>query len=67
MCDGAELADALAAHPDDFEAGLEAYEQALFARMSQADDVMNQHLEETFGDDIPEALRALMPEHQQDN
>ncbi|MEV4801651.1 NAD(P)/FAD-dependent oxidoreductase [Nonomuraea sp. NPDC049421] len=67
MCDGAELADALAAHPDDFEAGLEAYEQALFTRMSQADDVMNQHLEETFGDDIPEALRALMPEHQQDN
>lgn len=67
LCDGAELAVALAAHPDDFEAGLETYEQALFTRMSQADDVMNQHLEETFGADIPETLRALIPEHQQDN
>ncbi|MET8867632.1 NAD(P)/FAD-dependent oxidoreductase [Nonomuraea sp. NPDC004580] len=67
MCDGAELAGALAAHPDDIEAGLEAYEQALFTRMSQADDIMNQHLGEAFGDDIPEDLRALMPEHQQDN
>ncbi|WP_405463886.1 FAD-dependent monooxygenase [Streptomyces jietaisiensis] len=67
MCDGAELAGALAAHPDDLEAGLEAYEQAMFTRMSQADDVMNEHLEEAFGEDMPESLRALMPESQQDD
>lgn len=67
MCDGAELAGALAAHPDDLEAGLEAYEQAMFTRMSQADDVMNEHLEEAFGEDMPESLRALMPENQQDD
>ncbi|WP_406308251.1 FAD-dependent oxidoreductase [Streptomyces griseoaurantiacus] len=67
MCDGAELAGALAAHPDDLEAGLEAYEQAMFTRMSQADDVMNEHLEEAFGEDMPESLRALMPGNQQDD
>ncbi|GHE32406.1 MULTISPECIES: FAD-dependent oxidoreductase [Streptomyces] len=67
MCDGAELAGALAAHPDDLEAGLEAYEQAMFTRMSQADDVMNEHLEEAFGEDMPESLRALMPESRQDD
>ncbi|MFG3102201.1 FAD-dependent oxidoreductase [Streptomyces sp. NPDC048182] len=32
MLDGAELGDALAAHPDDTEAALDAYERALFAR-----------------------------------
>ncbi|MEU3037974.1 FAD-dependent oxidoreductase [Streptomyces griseoaurantiacus] len=67
MCDGAELAGALAAHPDDLEAGLEAYEQAMFTRMSQADDVMNEHLEEAFGEDMPKSLRALMPESRQDD
>ncbi|MBT2235478.1 NAD(P)/FAD-dependent oxidoreductase [Nonomuraea sp. NEAU-A123] len=32
MFDGAELGKAIAAHPDDFEAALTAYEQALFPR-----------------------------------
>jgi 2-polyprenyl-6-methoxyphenol hydroxylase-like FAD-dependent oxidoreductase len=67
MCDGAELAGALAAHPDDPEAGLEAYEQAMFTRMSQAGEVANEHLEEAFGDAMPESLRALMPEGGQDD
>ncbi|MFE9884645.1 hypothetical protein [Streptomyces scopuliridis] len=67
MCDGAELANALAAHPDDVEVGLDVYEQAMFPRMSQADYETAKHLEETFGDTIPESLLALMPEHQQDH
>ncbi len=32
MLDGAELGKAIAAHPDDFEAALRAYEEALFPR-----------------------------------
>ncbi|MFB7657697.1 MULTISPECIES: FAD-dependent oxidoreductase [unclassified Streptomyces] len=66
MCDGAELAHALAAHPDDTEAGLNTYEQAMFTRMSHADDETAKHLEEMFGDSVPERLLALMPEHHQE-
>lgn len=62
MCDGAELGEALAAHPDDAGAGISAYEQAMFTRMSQADDETAKHLEKAFGDDMPERLRALMSE-----
>ncbi|MCT2546849.1 MULTISPECIES: NAD(P)/FAD-dependent oxidoreductase [Streptomyces] len=65
MYDGAELGKALAAHPDHVEAGLDTYEQAMFTRMSQADDETSKHLEETFGDTVPESLLALMPSHQQ--
>jgi 2-polyprenyl-6-methoxyphenol hydroxylase-like FAD-dependent oxidoreductase len=36
MYDGAELGNALAAHPDDVEAALTAYEEALFARSAAA-------------------------------
>ena len=36
MLDGAELGAALAAHPDDVEAALAAYEQALFPRSADA-------------------------------
>ncbi|MFG2818685.1 FAD-dependent oxidoreductase [Kitasatospora sp. NPDC048365] len=67
MCDGAELALALAAHPDDPEAGLASYEQAMFTRMSHAGDETRRHLEETFGDAIPESLRPLIPDHRQDH
>jgi len=65
MCDGAALAGALAAHPGDTAAGLDAYEQAMFTRMSQADEQMVEHLEQTFGDSIPESLRSLMPDRRQ--
>lgn len=36
MLDGAELGQALAAHPDDIEAALTTYEQAMFARSAEA-------------------------------
>jgi 2-polyprenyl-6-methoxyphenol hydroxylase-like FAD-dependent oxidoreductase len=36
MLDGAELGAALAAHPDDVEAALTAYEQAMFPRSAEA-------------------------------
>lgn len=35
MLDGAELGKALAAHPDDVEAALTEYEQAMFPRSSE--------------------------------
>ncbi|MFJ8376280.1 FAD-dependent oxidoreductase [Streptomyces sp. NPDC094461] len=50
MLDGAELAEALAAHPGDTEAALTAYEQALFPR-SEASAVESAASQETmFGD-----------------
>ncbi|MBM7171456.1 FAD-dependent monooxygenase [Streptomyces sp. G44] len=36
MLDGADLGTALAAHPDDIEAALDAYEQAMFPRSAKA-------------------------------
>jgi 2-polyprenyl-6-methoxyphenol hydroxylase-like FAD-dependent oxidoreductase len=45
MYDGAELGKAVAAHPDDFEAALSVYEEALFARTepfySEAHDMLD--------------------------
>lgn len=35
-CDGAELGKALAAHPEDVEAALTAYERAMFPRSAAA-------------------------------
>ncbi|MDP9869125.1 MULTISPECIES: FAD-dependent oxidoreductase [Streptosporangium] len=60
MYDGAELGKALAAHLDE-------YEQAMFTRMSQADDETAMHLKEMFGDTAYESLLTLIPEHQQDH
>ena len=56
MFDGAELAQALAAHPGDMEAALLAYETALFARSSAAAAESERILRLCFGDDAPYSL-----------
>ncbi|MEW1773058.1 NAD(P)/FAD-dependent oxidoreductase [Streptomyces sp. NPDC086777] len=59
MYDGAELGRALAAHPDDTEAALTAYEQAMFPRSAaEAADAADLH-ERMFGDDSPHGLIAM--------
>jgi flavin-dependent dehydrogenase len=69
MFDGAELGKAIAAHPDDIEAALTAYEEALFPRSeSEAADAY-QILELCLGDRAPFGLidflaGALEGEHQ---
>ncbi|MGH4031353.1 FAD-dependent oxidoreductase [Actinomycetota bacterium Odt1-20B] len=56
MFDGAELATSLAAHPDDTEAALTAYEQAMFPRSAkEADDAVRQ-IDLMFGADAPYGL-----------
>jgi 2-polyprenyl-6-methoxyphenol hydroxylase-like FAD-dependent oxidoreductase len=57
MYDGAELGKALAARPDDVEAALTEYEQALFPRAAEAaaDDI----LELCLGDNAPHSLLNL--------
>ncbi|MER6220858.1 NAD(P)/FAD-dependent oxidoreductase [Streptomyces sp900105755] len=59
MYDGAELGKALAAHPDDTEAALTAYEQAMFRRSAaEAADAADLH-ERMFGEDTPHGLIAM--------
>ncbi|WP_371483703.1 FAD-dependent oxidoreductase [Kitasatospora sp. NBC_00315] len=56
MYDGAELGRAIAAHPDDVEAALTAYEQALFPRSAaEATEAVLLH-ERMFGGDAPGSL-----------
>ncbi|MCD2188426.1 FAD-dependent oxidoreductase [Actinomycetospora soli] len=54
MQDGAELALALAAHPDDVEAALATFEQAMFARDEAADGAQLHEL--MYGEDAPHGL-----------
>ncbi|GAA1936904.1 NAD(P)/FAD-dependent oxidoreductase [Streptomyces durmitorensis] len=63
MYDGAELGKALAAHPDDVEAALTEYEQAMFPR-SEAAAADGAHLHELlFGDDAPHGLIDMFTGH----
>ncbi|MEU3063350.1 FAD-dependent oxidoreductase [Streptomyces subrutilus] len=56
MYDGAELGLALAAHPDDVEAALTAYERDLFPRSAaEAAEAVRLH-ERMYGDDAPHGL-----------
>jgi 2-polyprenyl-6-methoxyphenol hydroxylase-like FAD-dependent oxidoreductase len=57
MQDGAELARVLVAHPDDVEAALAAYEQALFPRMVAA-AAAAEAVGELSPEEIIESLRA---------
>jgi 2-polyprenyl-6-methoxyphenol hydroxylase-like FAD-dependent oxidoreductase len=55
MLDGAELGQALAAHPGDVEAALAGYEEAMFTRSATPVDEAFV-LESLFGDDLPPEL-----------
>jgi len=64
MLDGAELGKAFAAHPDDVEAALTEYEQAMFTRSEAAtDDALL--LESLFGDNAPHSLVTMFIEDEQ--
>jgi 2-polyprenyl-6-methoxyphenol hydroxylase-like FAD-dependent oxidoreductase len=65
MYDGAELGTAIAAHPDDIEAALTAYEQALFVRSADAAAEAARDFEVCFGDDTPQSLIDLLTGQQQ--
>src|SRR5450830_92205 len=54
--DGAELAQAIAAHPGDVEAALLAYETALFLRSAQASEESARLFAMCFGDEAPHSL-----------
>jgi 2-polyprenyl-6-methoxyphenol hydroxylase-like FAD-dependent oxidoreductase len=59
MLDGAELGQAIAAHPDDAEAALGEYEQAMFPRAAAAagaEDIYDLML----GDNAPRSWIAMM-------
>jgi 2-polyprenyl-6-methoxyphenol hydroxylase-like FAD-dependent oxidoreductase len=63
MDDGARLGTALAAHPDDVEAALTAYEQALFPRSAAAAAEAARDFALCFGDDAPQGLIDLLTGH----
>ncbi len=56
MLDGAELAMAIVAHPDDIEAALAAYEAAMFPRSQSAAAKAHQTLALCFGNHAPFSL-----------
>ncbi|MFF3335268.1 FAD-dependent oxidoreductase [Streptomyces sp. NPDC002888] len=56
MLDGADLGKAIAAHPDDVEAALAEYEQAMFPRGTEAVAEGTRIYELLFGDDAPHGL-----------
>lgn len=59
MLDGAELAQAITAHPDAVEAALAAYEQVMFERSARAAAEAHADVELIFGAGAPHALAAL--------
>ena len=58
MQDGAELGQAIAAHPGDAEAALDQYEQAMFPRAAEAGGEDTYDL--MLGDDAPRSWVAMM-------
>jgi 2-polyprenyl-6-methoxyphenol hydroxylase-like FAD-dependent oxidoreductase len=58
MLDGAELGQAITEHPNDIEAALAEYEQAMFPRAAEAGDEDTYHL--MLGDDAPRSWIAMM-------
>ncbi|MFJ9862795.1 FAD-dependent oxidoreductase [Streptomyces sp. NPDC101165] len=60
MLDGAELGKAIAAHPDDIEAALAEYEQALFSRSARFAAESDKNHQLIFGDNAPAGLLNLL-------
>jgi 2-polyprenyl-6-methoxyphenol hydroxylase-like FAD-dependent oxidoreductase len=60
MFDGSELAKAIAAHPDDTDAALAEYEQALFPRSAQFAAESDRNHKLLFADNAPDGLLKLL-------
>ncbi|ODU03809.1 MAG: FAD-dependent oxidoreductase [Pseudonocardia sp. SCN 72-86] len=65
MLDGAELAQAIAAHPDDVEAALAAYEKVLFPRIAAEAVEARRDFDLCFGENAPESLVRLLTGQEQ--
>jgi 2-polyprenyl-6-methoxyphenol hydroxylase-like FAD-dependent oxidoreductase len=63
MYDGAELARALVATPDDIETALAAYENDLFKRSAEVADETAQNLKRFFDDTAPRSVVDLFRKH----
>ncbi|MET7732970.1 NAD(P)/FAD-dependent oxidoreductase [Streptomyces sp. NPDC005402] len=59
MLDGAELAQSLAAHPDDLETALTEHERAMFPRSAETADEGTELYALMFGDDTPRGLISM--------
>ncbi len=60
MFDASELARAIAAHPDDLDAALADYEQALFPRSAQFAAESDRNHQLLFAEDTPDGLLRLL-------
>jgi len=59
MFDGAQLGEAIAAHPDDIEAALAAYEAVMFPRSQQAAIAAHRTIDTIFGSGAPDGVVNL--------